>query len=61
MVFEFKLPHSPKVTPSMRSAREVLGLDKLYVVCHGAGEPLPLAEGITALPALCLASPNWAP
>jgi uncharacterized protein len=59
--FEFKLTRSPKVTPSMRSAREALGLDRLYVVCHGAGEPWPLAEGIVALPALCLASPDWLP
>ena len=59
--FEFKLTRSPKVTPSMRSARELLGLDRLYVVCHGAGEPWPLAEGIVALPALCLASPDWLP
>jgi len=59
--FEFKLTRSPKVTPSMRSAREVLGLDRLYVVCHGAGEPWSLAEGIVALPALCLASSDWLP
>jgi predicted AAA+ superfamily ATPase len=59
--FEFKLTRSPKVTPSMRSARELLGLDRLYVVCHGAGEPWPLAEGIVALPASCLASPDWLP
>jgi len=59
--FEFKLTRSPKVTPSMRSAREVLGLEKLYVVCHGAGEPWPLAEGIIALPAMCLVSANWTP
>lgn len=59
--FEFKLTRSPKVTPSMRSAREVLGLDRLYVVCHGAGEPWPLAEGVTALPAMCLASKDWKP
>jgi len=59
--FEFKLTRSPKVTPSMRSARDVLGLDKLYVVCHGAGEPWPLAEGIIALPAMCLTLPNWTP
>lgn len=59
--FEFKLTRSPKVTSSMRSAREVLGLDRLYVVCHGAGEPWSLAEGIVALPAMCLASPNWRP
>lgn len=59
--FEFKLTRSPRVTPSMRSACEQLGLDHLYVVCHGAGEPWPLAEGITALPALCLASVEWMP
>ncbi len=52
--FEFKLSHSPKVTASMRSAFDVLKLDHLYVVCHGAGEPWPLSEGITALPALSL-------
>ena len=59
--FEFKLTRSPKVTASMRSACEVLELDQLYVVCHGSGEPWPLAEGIIALPALYLTSPNWAP
>lgn len=53
--FEIKLTRSPKVTPSMRSACEVLGLNRLYVICHGAGEPWPLAEGITAVPAMCLA------
>lgn len=52
--FEIKLTRSPRVTPSMRSACEVLGLDKLYVICHGAGEPWPLAEGIIAVPAMCL-------
>jgi len=35
----------------MRSAREVLQLDHLYVVCHGSEAPWPLAEGITAFPA----------
>ena len=59
--FEFKLTRSPRVTPSMRSSREVLGLDHLYVVCHGKGEPWPLAERITAVPAMCLASPQWRP
>jgi len=59
--FEFKLTRSPKVTASMRSACEVLELDKLYVVCHGSGEPWPLAKGIIALPALCLTSPHWVP
>lgn len=59
--FEIKLTRSPKVTPSMRSARELLALDCLYVMCHGTGEPWPLAEGITAVPAMCLASPLWVP
>jgi predicted AAA+ superfamily ATPase len=59
--FEIKLTRSPSVTPSMRSARDALKLHHLYVVCHGAGEPWPLAEGITALPAACLASPQWQP
>lgn len=59
--FEVKLTRSPMVTPSMRSAREVLGLTHLYVVCHGEGEPWALAEGITAVPAICLASRQWVP
>lgn len=59
--FEFKLTRSPAVTPSMRSSRDVLGLDHLYVICHGEGEPWPLAEGITAVPALCLATSRWQP
>jgi hypothetical protein len=45
----------------MRSARELLELDHLYVVCHGEGEPWPLAEGISAVPALCLATSEWQP
>ena len=59
--FEIKLTISPKVTASMRSSQQVLELDHLYVVCHGEGEPWPLAEGITAVPASCLASPQWQP
>lgn len=59
--FEIKLTHSPRVTPSMRSSRDALGLDHLHVICHGEGEPWPLAEGITAVPAMCLASPQWRP
>jgi predicted AAA+ superfamily ATPase len=59
--FEIKLTRSPKVTPAMRSAREILELDQLYVICHGTGDPWPLTEGITAIPALCLASPLWLP
>ena len=50
--FEVKLTSSPKVTPSMRSAQEALGLEHLYVVCHAQGKdkPWPLALGISALP-----------
>ncbi len=59
--FEIKLTRSPAVTPSMRSAREALDLDWLWVVCHGEGDPWQLAEGITAVPALCLASTEWRP
>ncbi len=59
--FEFKLTQSPRVTSSMRSCREALELEHLYVVCHGAGKPVPMAEGITAVPAACLATPDWKP
>jgi hypothetical protein len=41
---KIKLTRSPKVTQSMRSACEVLGLEKLHVICHGAGEPRAMAE-----------------
>lgn len=56
--FEVKLTRSPKVTASMRTAQEALGLDHLYVVCHGDGEgkAWPLAQGITAVPLNALAS-----
>ncbi len=59
--FEFRLTQSPRVTPSMRSCREALKLEHLYVVCHGVGQPAPMAEGITAVPAACLATPDWKP
>ena len=59
--FEIKLTRSPKVTPSMRSALDVLALHHLYVFCHGEGEPWTLAENITAVPAICLASSAWKP
>lgn len=49
--FEIKLTRSPRITPSMNIARESLGLDHLFVICHGEGNPQPLAEGITAFPA----------
>jgi hypothetical protein len=48
--FEVKLTRSPKVMPSMRTAIEALELEHLYVVCHGSGEPWPLAEKISAVP-----------
>ena len=57
--FEIKLTKSPQVTASMRSSKETLGLDHLYVMCHGEGEPWPLAEGVSAVPAACLASQQW--
>jgi predicted AAA+ superfamily ATPase len=52
--FEIKLTRSPKATAAMRSAREALQLEHLYVVCHGDGEPWPLAEGISAVPLAAL-------
>jgi uncharacterized protein len=59
--FEIKLTKSPQVTASMRSSKEALGLDHLYVMCHGEGEPWSLSEGVTAVPASCLASEQWLP
>ena len=56
MGFEIKLTKSPQVTASMRTAKEILRLDHLYVMCHGEGEPWPLAEGVTAVPANYLAT-----
>ena len=55
--FEVKLTRSPKVTPSMRAARDTLGLEHLYVVCHGDSDakPWPLAQGISAVPLQALA------
>ena len=57
--FEIKLTKSPRVTTSMRAAMDTLGLDHLYVMCHGVGEPWPLAQGVTAVPAACLVSEQW--
>ena len=54
--FEVKLTRSPKLTPSMRSAQQALGLAHLYVVCHGDGPLTPIAEGISALPLQTLVS-----
>ena len=47
--FEFKRTDAPRITPSMRSAREALRLDRLYVI-HAGRESWPLDEGIAALP-----------
>ena len=59
--FEIKLTKSPQVTTSMRSSKEILGLDHLYVMCYGDGKPWPLSEGITAVPAASLALSQWLP
>lgn len=59
--FEVKLTKSPKVTPSMRTAQEVLGLEHVYVLCHGQGSPWELSEGITAVPASNLCGSDWLP
>jgi predicted AAA+ superfamily ATPase len=48
--FEFKLTVSPTVTPSMRAAKEALGLSRLHVV-HAGDESFPLGRGIQALAA----------
>lgn len=56
--FEIKLTSSPAVTPSMRSALDVLELNQLYVVCAGGEKAWPLAERITALPLAALATLN---
>ncbi len=61
MGFEIKLTRSPGVTASMRTARDALKLDHLYVICHGEGAPWPLADRISAVPASCLASLDWLP
>ena len=46
--FEVKLTDAPRVTPSMRSAMEGLGLESLDVV-HSGRATFPLADGIRAL------------
>lgn len=47
--FEIKRTDAPRVTPSMRSALDVLRLEKLYVV-HAGAETWPMDERIAALP-----------
>jgi predicted AAA+ superfamily ATPase len=47
--FEIKRTTSPRVTPSMRSALDVLELQRLYVV-HAGDASFPMAEKIHAVP-----------
>lgn len=47
--FEIKRTDAPRVTPSMRSALDVLRLEKLYVVHAGVGA-WPMDKRIAALP-----------
>ena len=47
--FEIKRTDSPRVTPSMRSACDVLGLETLYVI-HAGHAAWPLEERVFALP-----------
>ena len=53
--FEVKRTEAPRSTPSMRSAFETLGLDRLDVV-HAGTQTYALAPGMRALPAARLAS-----
>ena len=53
--FEVKRAEAPRPTPSMRSAFETLGLDRLDVVDAGT-ESYAMAPGIRALPAARLAT-----
>lgn len=39
------------VNGRLGSARDVLNLTQLYVICHGVGSPWPLSEALTAVPA----------
>jgi len=47
--FEIKFTEAPKLTSSMRIAKEELRLDQLWVV-HPGAHGFPMEEGITALP-----------
>ena len=48
--FEFKRTASPRMTPSLRSAVETLGLDAAWIV-HAGRATFPLAPRITAIAA----------
>ena len=47
--FEFKFTEAPKLTASMRSAKEALGLHHLWVI-HPGAHRFPMEKDITALP-----------
>ena len=46
--FEFKYGSAPRLTRPLARAREILGLERLTVVCPGDGD-YPLADGIRVL------------
>ena len=46
---ECKLSEAPKITKSMRTAIEILGLDELVII-HAGNKPYPLDEKIRAVP-----------
>lgn len=48
--FEFKASEAPKLTPSMRIARDDLKLDRLWVVHPAPGAAYALTDGIEARP-----------
>lgn len=52
--FEIKRTVAPKVTRSMRSAQETLGLDRLYVI-HAGSQTFPLGNDVEAVAAADLA------
>lgn len=47
--FEIRFTEAPRMTASMRTAQETLGLDHLYVV-HPGAHRFPMGAGATALP-----------
>lgn len=47
--FEIKRTTAPRVTPSMRSALQVLQLERLYVI-HAGDASFPMGENIHAMP-----------
>jgi hypothetical protein len=47
--FEIKRTVAPRLTPSMRSAMDVLGLQRLFVV-HAGDAAFPLGDRVEAIP-----------